>query len=110
MKLPSLAVFVAALFAATTGGLMDVHAAPVTFNTALPVAQGEFLFRGQFLFMKASDDPSPADRDVEVTGGMSVLGYGVTSDLALDLAVGTSLAGPAPDWMVTAGLSARFGR
>ena len=57
--------------------------APETFNTALPVAEGEFIFREQFVYRKASDDPSPADRDLEVIGGISVLGYGVTSDLAL---------------------------
>ena len=57
--------------------------APITFNTALPVAEGEFVLREQFFFIKSSDDPSPADRDVEVIGGLSVLAYGVTGDLAL---------------------------
>ncbi len=59
------------------------EAAPETFNTALPVAKGEFLFREQFLFKRASDDPSPADREVEILGGISVLGYGITGDLAI---------------------------
>ena len=54
-----------------------------TFNSALPVAQGEFVFRGQFLYKKASDDPSPSDREVNVLGGLSVLGYGATEDLAV---------------------------
>lgn len=58
-------------------------AAPITFNTALPVAAGEFVLRELFFFIKSSDDPSPADRDLEVIGGLSVLGYGATSDLAL---------------------------
>ena len=71
------------LFAAATGAPGKLHAAPETFNTALPVAEGEFVFREQFLYIKASDDPSPADRDVEILGGISVLGYGVTGDLAL---------------------------
>ncbi len=57
-------------------------AAPVTFNTALPVAKGEFIFREQFLYRKAGDDPSPANREVKVRGGISVIGYGVTGDLA----------------------------
>ena len=57
-------------------------AAPQTFNTALPVAEGEFVFREQFLYRKASGDSSPADREVEVLGGISVLGYGVTGDFA----------------------------
>ncbi len=59
------------------------QAAPQTFNTALPVAKGEFIFREQFLYKKASDDPSPADREVEVLGAISVLGLGVTGDLAV---------------------------
>jgi len=58
-------------------------AAPQTFNTALPVARGEFMLRQQFLYRKAEDDPSAADRDLEVLGGISVLGYGATGDLAL---------------------------
>jgi hypothetical protein len=54
-----------------------------TFNTALPVAKGNFVFREQLVYARASDDPSPADREVEVYGGASVLGYGVTGDLTL---------------------------
>ncbi len=57
-------------------------AAPQTFNTALPVAEGEFVFREQFFYRKAGDDPSPADREVEVLGATSVLGYGVTGRFA----------------------------
>ncbi|MDT8429878.1 MAG: transporter [Pseudomonadales bacterium] len=57
--------------------------APVTFNTALPVAAGEFLLREQFLYKSVSDDPSPLDRDIDVLGAVSVLGYGVTGDLTL---------------------------
>ena len=59
------------------------HAAPQTFNTALPVAKGEFVFREQFVFRKAGDNPSAADREVEVLGAISILGYGVTADLAI---------------------------
>jgi hypothetical protein len=65
-------------------GLVSVgHAAPQTFNTALPVAKGEFIFREQFIYRNASDDPSPADRELDVLGGISVLGYGATHDLAV---------------------------
>lgn len=71
------------LLAPATGGLREARAAPETFNTALPVGRGDFVFREQFLYIKASDDPSPADRNLEVLGGISVLGYGATSDLAL---------------------------
>lgn len=57
--------------------------APITFNTALPVHEGGFVLREQFIFMKNADDPTPARRDMEVTGLVSVLGYGVTRDFAL---------------------------
>lgn len=59
------------------------HGAPQTFDTALPVAKGEFVVRGQFVAVRASDDPSPADRKLEVVGGVVVAGYGATSKLAL---------------------------
>ncbi len=57
--------------------------APITFNTALPVHEGGYVLREQFVFMKIADDPTPARRDMEVTGLVSVLGYGVTRDFAL---------------------------
>ncbi len=59
------------------------HGAPQTFDTALPVAKGEFVIRGQLVAVRASDDPSPADRKLEVVGGGVVAGYGATSKLAL---------------------------
>ncbi len=61
----------------------EATAAPQTFNTALPVGEGNFVFRQQLFHQQASGDPSPADRDLSVWGTMSVLGYGVTSDLAV---------------------------
>lgn len=57
--------------------------APITFNTALPVAKKEFVFREQFVFLNSSNDPGPADRDVESFGAVSVLGFGATRNLAL---------------------------
>lgn len=61
----------------------EARAAPETFDTALPVAKGEFVYREQFFYRTASDDPSAAGRDLEVLGGISVLGYGATGELAL---------------------------
>ncbi|VAV98882.1 hypothetical protein MNBD_ALPHA07-259 [hydrothermal vent metagenome] len=58
-------------------------AGPQTFNSALPVAKGQFIFREQLFYKKSSDDPSPQNRNLEVTGGISVLAYGLTGDLAL---------------------------
>lgn len=77
---PALGLILAAV---AIGGSTQAYAAPETFNTALPVGKGDFVFREQFLAIKASDDPSPADRNLEVLGGVSVIGYGVTSDLAI---------------------------
>lgn len=57
--------------------------APITFNTALPVREGGYVLREQIVFMKNADDPTPARRDMEVTGLVSVLGYGVSRDFAL---------------------------
>ena len=64
-------------------GVGAAWSAPITFNTALPVAEDEFIFRQQFVFDRSGDDPSGADRDREVFAAVSVLGYGVTSDLAI---------------------------
>lgn len=71
------------LFGAAAGSPEEVRAAPQTFNTALPVGKGDFIVRGQFLHERASRDPTAADRNLEVFGGVAALGYGVTSDLAL---------------------------
>lgn len=57
--------------------------APITFNTALPVREGGYVLREQFMYMKIADDPTPLQRDMRVSGAMSVLGYGVTPDFAL---------------------------
>lgn len=57
--------------------------APITFNTALPVHEDGLVWREQFIYDKNSRDPTPANRDVIVSGFISVLGYGVTRDFAL---------------------------
>lgn len=80
--LPILA-FAPVLLAAVIGGAREARGAPQTFNTALPVATGEFIFRGQFLYKSASEDPTTLDRDIDVLGGVSVLGYGAARDVVL---------------------------
>lgn len=57
--------------------------APITFNTALPVYENGWVLREQFIHDRNSRDPSPAHRDMQVSGLVSVLGYGVTRDFAL---------------------------
>lgn len=59
-----------------------VQSAPNTFNTALPVAEGQYLWREQLVLRERSDN-GPMDRDVSVQALGSVLGYGVTSRFAV---------------------------
>jgi hypothetical protein len=63
--------------------MAQVEAAPITFNTALPVAEDEFVFRQQFRWLRTDDDPSGMNRDMRARASISVLGYGVNSRLAL---------------------------
>jgi len=60
-----------------------VHAAPITFNTALPVASEEFLFREQIIVAQSGRDPVATNRDRTEVTAVSVLGYGVTGKLAV---------------------------
>jgi len=76
----------AALFFVITAGIGTAAlamAAPQTVNTALPVAEGEFVFREQFVYRQATDDPSAADRNLRVIGSLSVLGYGAAGNFAI---------------------------
>lgn len=56
-------------------------AGPITFNTALPVAKGEFILREQVQVLRSTDNPSPMSRDLRVLAVPSVLAYGVTRNL-----------------------------
>ncbi len=64
-------------------GTGSTWGAPITFNTALPVAKDEFLVREQFIINKSGDDPSNLNRDRTGKAAVSVLGYGVSGKLAL---------------------------
>lgn len=59
------------------------YAAPQTFNTALPVAEDEFVFRQQFFYRRVGNDPLSTDRKIDVLGSVSVLGYGVTGNFSV---------------------------
>jgi len=63
--------------------LQSATAAPITFNTALPVAREELLLRVQTKYLRSTDDPSSADRDLTVWSVPVVAAYGVTEKLAL---------------------------
>ncbi len=68
---------------AASGAAGVAWGAPISFNTALPVHEGGLVWREQFIYDKNSRDRSAADRDLQVSGVVSVLGYGVTGDFAL---------------------------
>ncbi len=57
-------------------------AAPITFNTALPVARGEGILRGQFKYLSASDAGS-ANRELAVSMVSLVGVYGLSEKWAL---------------------------
>lgn len=80
MNAPPRSTLILTLLCAWAGA---VNAAPLTFNTALPISQDEWILREQFVYMKNTDDPTPMNRRMEVSGLMSMLGYGVTRDIAV---------------------------
>ena len=59
------------------------QAAPITFNTALPVSKGEIILREQFVVSQSSDRLGGVARDVTVLKGVSVVGYGAARGLAV---------------------------
>ena len=60
-----------------------ITAAPITFNTALPVAKDEFVFREQYVRIQSGDDPSGAGRDRIENQFVTALGYGLSGKWAL---------------------------
>ena len=58
-------------------------AGPITSSAALPVPDGQFIVRAQTKFTRATDDPSPMDRDLTVLAVPTVIVYGATQKLAL---------------------------
>lgn len=62
---------------------IHVISAPITFNTALPVADGQFIYRQQLQWLRSNDDPSGARRDMRVLAAVSVLAYGINHKLAV---------------------------
>lgn len=72
-------ILYALLFIYSFSLLSVAVAAPITFNTALPVAQGNFVFREQFRWSRSNNQ----DQTLYSAAAISVLGYGINSDLAL---------------------------
>lgn len=63
------------------------NAAPITFNTALPVSEGQLIYRGVLSFSRSSEslsnDPANLDRELDVVTATSVFAYGVNPNLAV---------------------------
>jgi len=53
-------------------------AAPITFNTALPVSDEEVIVRQQIHYIHASDDLGGLSRDVKTWKSITAAGYGIT--------------------------------
>ena len=65
------------------GWIPEALSAPITFNTALPVADSQFIFRELVVIGQSGNDPSGAERDRSVQNAISILGYGVNNRLAI---------------------------
>ncbi len=62
---------------------VSLSAAPITFNTALPVGKGEFLFRQQLVVNQSGDDPGTTNRDRTEQSYVTAMGYGINSKWAV---------------------------
>ncbi|MCH8029290.1 MAG: transporter [Candidatus Dadabacteria bacterium] len=73
-------LFLSILFIAPANGVL---AAGINTNVALPVRKGGFVFRSQARWLRATDDSTSLDREVNVVAIPNVLVYGATPDLSL---------------------------
>ncbi|MBA3884145.1 MAG: transporter [Acidobacteria bacterium] len=64
-------------------GATPAEGGPITFLTALPVAQGQAVVRGQYVFIRATGDPTPAERELTVHAVPLAVAVGVTPRLAI---------------------------
>jgi len=78
-----IAVSVLSLFVLSVIPGNDLLSAPINSNVALPVRKGGFIFRSQARWLRATDDPTSSDKQVNVVAITNALVYGVTPDLAL---------------------------
>ncbi len=76
-------LFVMSLFAGLVGFISPVQAGPITFNSALPVADGMGILRSQIKLVKKSGDTTSAGRVLNVAAVPLVLAYGASPKLAL---------------------------
>jgi hypothetical protein len=59
------------------------RAGPITSNTALPVHDGELIFRQQAVWMRSAGNPGTVPQQLDVLAAPAVLVYGVNADLML---------------------------
>jgi hypothetical protein len=76
-------LFVIVLAAGLIGLDTTAQAGPITFSSALPVADGMSILRSQVKLVRKSGDATPAGRVLNVTATPVVLAYGATPRLAL---------------------------
>jgi len=76
-------MWIVALAAGLIVSTSIVHAGPITFSSALPVADGMGIFRSQVKLVRKSGDATPAGRVLNVTAAPVVLAYGASPKLAL---------------------------
>jgi len=58
-------------------------AAPITFNTALPVGDGKVVLREQLVISRSGDDPLGVGREVNSRSLLSLVAYGINAKLAM---------------------------
>jgi len=68
---------------ALNAAILPARAGPITFSSALPVAEGMSILRSQVKLVRKSGDATPAGRVLNVTAAPVVLAYGASSKLAL---------------------------
>jgi len=78
-----MALSILVFFALSVLPMNSALAAPINSNVALPVRKGGFVFRSQARWLRATDDPTTSDREVNIVAIPNVLVYGATPDLAL---------------------------
>lgn len=72
------------LVVALWSGIVDeLQAAPITFNTALPVASGEYVFRLQLKAGGTKEENNPPGRQHKYRAAAGILVYGITPDLTV---------------------------
>lgn len=78
-----IAVSILSLFVLSVIPGNDLLSAPINSNVALPVRKGGFVFRSQARWLRATDDSTSSDKQVNVVTIPNALVYGATPDLAL---------------------------